>query len=222
MIHPPNLSPDYRSTVLRAPSRPPIAFKTDPDTIELTSPVFGHAEVGALEADLTRQHAGEPIGERIVVTGRVLDETGHPIRNTLVEVWQANAAGRYAHELDQHPAPLDPNFTGAGRCLTDGEGRYRFVTIKPGAYPWRNHHNAWRPAHIHFSVFGTAFTQRLVTQMYFPGDPLFPFDPIMQSVRDPAARERLVAAFDMDTTEPEWALGYRFDVVLGRTPMEDE
>nr|BFE88280.1 hypothetical protein GCM10020093_108810 [Planobispora longispora] len=139
-----------------------------------------------------------------------------------MEVWQANAAGRYAHELDQHPAPLDPNFTGAGRCLTDGEGRYRFVTIKPGAYPWRNHHNAWRPAHIHFSVFGTAFTQRLVTQMYFPGDPLFPFDPIMQSVRDPAARERLVAAFDMDTTEPEWALGYRFDVVLGRTPMEDE
>ncbi|MBG0829162.1 protocatechuate 3,4-dioxygenase subunit beta [Planomonospora sp. ID67723] len=221
MTHPPNLSPAYRSTILRAPSRPAVAFKTDPDAIELTSPVFGHQEVGALDADLTRQHAGEPIGERIIVTGRILDSSGRPIRNTLVEAWQANAAGRYAHEGDRHPAPLDPNFTGAGRCLTDDEGRYRFVTIKPGAYPWRNHHNAWRPAHIHFSVFGTAFTQRLVTQMYFPGDPLFPFDPILQSVPDAAARERLVAAFDLDVTEPEWALGYRFDVVLGRTPTED-
>ncbi|MDA0636709.1 protocatechuate 3,4-dioxygenase subunit beta [Nonomuraea sp. MCN248] len=220
MPHPPYLSPGYRSTVLRAPSQPPVAFKADPDAIELSSPVFGHQEVGSLDADLTRQHEGEPIGERIIVTGRVLDSGGRPVRGTLVEVWQANAAGRYAHAGDQHPAPLDPNFTGAGRCLTDDEGRYRFVTIKPGAYPWRNHPNAWRPAHIHFSVFGTAFTQRLVTQMYFPGDPLMPFDPIMQSIPDEAARRRLVSSYAHDVTEPEWALGYTFDVVLGRTPVE--
>jgi protocatechuate 3,4-dioxygenase beta subunit len=221
MTHPPYLSPAYRSTLLRAPSRPPLLLKADPDTIEVTSPVFGHHEVAEHEADLTRQHSGEPLGERITVSGRILDGSGRPIRNTLVEIWQTNSAGRYAHDRDQHPAPLDPNFTGAGRCLTDDDGHYRFVTIKPGAYPWRNHHNAWRPAHIHFSVFGTAFTQRLVTQMYFPGDPLFPFDPIFQSVPDAAARERLIAAFDIDATEPEWALGYRFDVTLGRTPMED-
>jgi protocatechuate 3,4-dioxygenase beta subunit len=220
MIHPPYLSPGYRSTVLRAPSRAPVPFKIDPDAIELTSPVFGHDEVGSLDGDLTRQHAGEPIGERISVTGRVLDSSGRPVRDTLVELWQANAAGRYAHELDQHPAPLDPNFTGAGRCLTDSEGRYRFVTIKPGAYPWRNHHNAWRPAHLHFSVFGRAFTERLVTQMYFPGDPLMPFDPILQSIPDEASRQRLVSAFSMDLTEPEWALGYTFDIVLGSTPTE--
>ncbi|GAA4591021.1 protocatechuate 3,4-dioxygenase subunit beta [Planotetraspora phitsanulokensis] len=221
MTHPPYLSPAYRSTLLRAPSRPPLRLKADPDAIELTSPVFGHHEVADREADLTTQHTGEPLGERIIVSGRVLDGLGRPVRNTLVEIWQANSAGRYAHDRDRHPAPLDPNFTGAGRCLTDDEGRYRFVTVKPGAYPWRNHHNAWRPAHIHFSVFGTAFTQRLVTQMYFPGDPLFPFDPIFQSIPDAAARERLIAGFDMDTTEPEWALGYRFDVTLGRTPLED-
>ncbi|MFD1545758.1 protocatechuate 3,4-dioxygenase subunit beta [Nonomuraea guangzhouensis] len=220
MTHPPYLSPGYRSTVLRAPAQPPVAFKDDPDAIELTGPVFGHHEVGALDADLTRQHAGEPLGERISVTGRILDSAGRPIRGTLVELWQANAAGRYAHERDQHPAPLDPNFTGAGRCLTDEDGRYRFVTIKPGAYPWRNHHNAWRPAHLHFSVFGRAFTERLVTQMYFPGDPLMPFDPILQSVPDEAARQRLVSAFSMELTEPEWALGYSFDIVLGSTPME--
>ncbi|GAA3070927.1 protocatechuate 3,4-dioxygenase subunit beta [Streptosporangium carneum] len=219
--HPPYLSPDYRSSVLRAPSQPPVVFAADPDAIELTGPVFGHDELGALDADLTRHHAGEPIGERIVVTGRVLDAAGRPVPGTLLEIWQANAAGRYAHEGDRHPAPLDPNFTGAGRCLTDEEGRYRFVSIKPGAYPWRNHHNAWRPAHIHFSVFGTAFTQRLVTQMYFPGDPLFPYDPIFQSIPDPAARERLVSRFDLETTVPEWALGYRFDIVLGRTPTEE-
>ncbi|MGP3933721.1 protocatechuate 3,4-dioxygenase subunit beta [Nonomuraea sp. KM88] len=220
MSHPPYLSPGYRSTVVRAPARPPVAFKLDPDAIELTGPVFGHEEVGALDADLTRQHAGEPIGERIIVEGRVLDDDGRPLRGTLVELWQANAAGRYAHDGDQHPAPLDPNFTGAGRCLTDEDGRYRFVTIKPGAYPWRNHDNAWRPAHLHFSVFGQAFTQRLVTQMYFPGDPLMPFDPIMQSIPDEAARRRLVASFELDLTEPEWALGYAFDIVLGRTPTE--
>ena len=220
MTHPPYLHPDYKSTVLRAPSQPLVMPKFGPDSVELTSPVFGHQELNALENDLTVQHPGEPLGERIIVTGRLLDTSGRPIRGALVEVWQANAAGRYLHLGDQHPAPLDPNFTGAGRCLTDGDGRYRFVTIKPGAYPWRNHHNAWRPAHIHFSVFGTAFTQRLVTQMYFPGDPLFAYDPIFQSIPDEKARERLVSRFDMDTTEPEWALGYQWDIVLGDTPME--
>jgi protocatechuate 3,4-dioxygenase, beta subunit len=160
-----------------------------------------------------------------VVTGRVLDGDGRPLPHTLLEVWQANAGGRYAHEVDQHPAPLDPNFSGAGRCLTDADGGYRFVTVKPGAYPWRNHHNAWRPAHIHFSLFGRAFTQRLVTQMYFPGDPLFAHDPIFNSVPDEAARQRMIARFDLDATVPEWALGYRFDIVLrGRdaTPLDEE
>jgi protocatechuate 3,4-dioxygenase beta subunit len=174
--------------------------------------------VQAADADLTAGHGGEPLGERIVVTGRVLDSDGRPVPDALIEIWQANASGRYAHPVDDHPAALDPCFTGAGRCLTDAQGRYRFVTIKPGAYPWRNHHNAWRPAHIHFSLFGRAFTQRLVTQMYFPSDPLFPFDPIFNSIPDPRARERLVATFDMDVTEPDWALGYRWDIVLrGRT-----
>jgi protocatechuate 3,4-dioxygenase beta subunit len=175
-----------------------------------------------LDHDLTRQHAREPLGERIIVAGRVLDEDGRPLRNTLIEIWQANAAGRYLHEWDRHPAPLDPNFTGAGRCLTDDEGRYRFVTVKPGAYPWKNHPNAWRPAHIHFSLFGRAFVQRLVTQMYFPGDPLFGQDPIFNSVRDPRARERLVCSFDLDATEPDWALAYHFDIVLRATPFEDD
>jgi len=191
---------------------------------ELTGPVFGDGQIGALDHDLTRQHAGEPLGERIIVTGRVLDSDGRPVRHTLVEVWQTNAAGRYAHAVDQHPAPLDPNFTGAGRCLTDDEGRYRFVTIKPGAYPWKNHPNAWRPAHIHFSVFGTAFNHRLVTQMYFPGDPLLAHDPICQSIPSAAGRERLVSAFDLAVTQPEWALGYRWDIVLcgpTATPMEE-
>ncbi|GAA2403388.1 protocatechuate 3,4-dioxygenase subunit beta [Actinomadura vinacea] len=219
MTHPPYLYPRYKSTVLRAPAQEPVMPKLGPDSVELTSPVFGHEELHPLDADLTRRHAGEPQGERIIVAGRVLDRAGRPVRGTLVEVWQTNAAGRYAHAGDLHPAPLDPNFTGAGRCLTDDEGRYRFVTIKPGAYPWRNHPNAWRPAHIHFSVFGTAFTQRLVTQMYFPGDPLFAYDPIMQSVPE-QDRDLLVARFDMDTTEPEWALGYQWDIVLGDTPVE--
>jgi protocatechuate 3,4-dioxygenase beta subunit len=215
---PPYLYPDYRSSRLRAPSKPLVIL---PQTLsELTGPVFGENAVADGDDDLTAGHDGEPLGERIAVSGRLVDLDGRPVRNALIEVWQANAAGRYAHRSDRHPAPLDPNFTGAGRCLTDGEGCYRFVTIKPGAYPWGNHPNAWRPAHIHFSVFGRAFTQRLVTQMYFPGDPLFDADPIFQSIRDPGARARLVSAFDWETTTPEWALGYRFDIVLGATPFE--
>ena len=185
--------------------------------------MYGDGPLAESDWDLTRQHAGEPQGQRIVVTGRVLDGSGRPVPNALIELWQANAGGRYVHERDRHPAPLDPNFTGAGRCLTADDGTYRFVTVKPGAYPWQNHENAWRPAHIHFSVFGRAFTDRLVTQMYFPDDPLFPFDPIFQSIRDPRQRERLISAFDWETTTPEWALGFRFDIVLGgrdRTPME--
>ena len=219
---PPYLFPDYVATRLRAPKRPLTLLPHSES--ELTGPVFGHERVGELDHDLTRQSDGEPLGERIIVTGRVTDGDGRPVRSALIEIWQANAAGRYVHEVDQHPAPLDPNFNGAGRCLTDGEGRYRFISVKPGAYPWRNHDNAWRPAHIHLSVFGRAFTNRLVTQMYFPGDPLFAFDPIFNSVRDPKARERLVSAFDIETTVPEWALGYRFDIVLGGpvgTPLED-
>lgn len=209
---PPSLSPDYRSTVLRSPSRPLV---TIPQTLsELTGPVYGHSDVQPGEADLTRQHAGEPLGERIIVQGRVLDEGGRPVPNTLVEIWQCNAAGRYIHQTDQHPAPLDPNFTGAGRVVTDDRGHYQFTTIKPGAYPWRNHHNAWRPAHIHLSLFGPSFLTRLVTQMYFPGDPLFPFDPIFNSVTDAKARERMICRFDLETTKPEWALGYIFDIVL--------
>jgi protocatechuate 3,4-dioxygenase beta subunit len=221
-VHPPYLYPDYESTRLRVPKEPLTIL---PHTLtEVTGPAFGRGKVGPLDHDLTRQHRGEPLGERIVVTGRVLDGDGRPVRNSLVEIWQANAAGRYVHQNDQHPAPLDPNFTGAGRCMTDDEGRYRFLTVKPGAYPWKNHPNAWRPAHIHFSLFGPAFATRLVTQMYFPGDPLFEYDPIFQSVRDEKARQRLISRFDLSITEPEWALGYNFDIVLrGReaTPMED-
>jgi protocatechuate 3,4-dioxygenase beta subunit len=213
------LHPDYRSSVKRAPTAPLVLL---PEALaDRTGPAFGDGDVTAADADLTTQQDGEPLGERIVVSGRVLGSDGRPVPGTLIEIWQANAAGRYRHANDRHPAPLDPNFTGAGRCLTDSEGRYRFVSVKPGAYPWRNHPNAWRPAHIHLSVFGRAFTDRLVTQMYFPGDPLFEFDPISQSVRDPAARRRMVSAFDWETTTPEWALGYTFDIVLGTTPMED-
>jgi len=219
---PPYLWPDYVSTRLRAPLEPLVIV---PETLsELTGPAFGDGDVEELDHDLTRQHEGEPLGERIIVSGRVTDRDGRPVRSALIEIWQANAAGRYVHDGDQHPAPLDPNFTGAGRCLTDDDGVYRFVTVKPGAYPWRNHDNAWRPAHIHLSLFGRAFTNRLVTQMYFPGDPLFVQDPIFQSVRDPTARDRLVCALDLDSTVPEWGLGYRFDVVLGgpaATPLEE-
>ena len=221
-VHPPYLYPDYKATRLRAPGRPLTIL---PHTLsEITGPVYGHERVRTLDHDLTRQHSGEPLGERIIVTGRVLDGDARPVRNALVEIWQANAAGRYVHQNDQHPAPPDPNFTGAGRCLTDDEGCYRFLTVRPGAYPWGNHDNAWRPAHIHFSLFGPAFATRLITQMYFPGDPLFDQDPIFQSVREPGARRRLISSFDLQTTEPEWALAYRFDIVLrGReaTPMEN-
>jgi protocatechuate 3,4-dioxygenase, beta subunit len=221
-VDPPHLHPDYVATRTRSPRRPLLLL---PHTLsEVTGPVYGHDRIGELDHDLTRQHEGEPLGERIILHGRVLDGDGRPVRGTLVEIWQANAAGRYRHIVDDHPAPLDPNFTGAGRCLTDDEGRYRFVTIKPGAYPWGNHPNAWRAQHVHFSVFGPAFATRLVTQMYFPGDPLFFQDPIFHSVRDPGHRERMISAFDLDNTVEEWALAYRFDIVLrGRnaTPMED-
>ncbi len=218
MTDPPYVYPDYKSTRLRGPKKPLVIL---PHTLsELTGPAFGDGAVAPGDDDLTAGHGGEPLGERIIVSGRLTDDAGRAIPNTLVEVWQANAAGRYHHRNDRHPAPLDPNFTGAGRALTDAEGRYRFVTIKPGAYPWGNHPNAWRPAHIHFSVFGRALTQRLVTQMYFPGDPLQDVDPIIQSIRDPAARSLLVSSFDWETTTPEWALGYRFDIVLGSTPFE--
>lgn len=218
-VHP---FPDYRSNPPRVPRRPLVLL---PHSLsEVTGPVYGHQGVRPEEADLTAQHVGEPLGERIIVSGRVLDENGRPVPHALIEIWQANAAGRYIHSRDQHPAPLDPNFTGAGRVVTDSQGDYRFVTVRPGAYPWQNHHNAWRPAHIHFSLFGPSFLTRLVTQMYFPGDPLLPLDPIYNSVPDAAARERMISRFDLERTVPEWALAFRFDIVLrGRqaTPMED-
>ncbi len=221
-VDPPFDYPDYVGTRLRAPKEPLVII---PATLtELTGPVYGESAVGELDADLTRQHAGEPLGERIVVSGRVLGSDGRPLAGQLIEIWQANAGGRYRHEVDTHDAPLDPNFDGAGRCLTDADGWYRFITVKPGAYPWKNHHNAWRPNHIHFSLFGRAFTERLVTQMYFPGDPLFEHDPIFNSTPDPAVRERLISRFDLELTLPEWALGYRWDIVLGgreATPLEE-
>lgn len=220
---PPYLFEAYKSTVLRSPRKPLVRLQQT--LSELTGPVYGAEVLTPLAADLTRNGAvnGEPLGERTIVTGRVLDEAGRPVTNTLIEIWQANAAGRYNHPNDQHKAPLDPNFFGTGRCVTDREGCYRFVTIKPGAYPWLNQPNAWRPAHIHFSLFGPSFVTRLVTQMYFPGDPLLALDPIFNSVPDVNARNRLIAALSIDVTEPEWALGYRFDIVLrGRnaTPRE--
>ena len=210
-VHPPE-DPNYRSTVLRHPAE---ALVTIPQTLsELTGPVFPYDAIGPLDNDLTKHHAGQPIGERIIVEGRVLDDDGRPMPQTLVEIWQANACGRYHHAVDTHDAPLDPNFSGAGRAVTDAEGRYRFVTIKPGHYPWGNHYNAWRPAPIPFSVFGPSFLTRLVTQMYFPGDPLFPLDPIFNSVTDPVARQRMVSAFDINLTVPDWALGFRWDIVV--------
>jgi protocatechuate 3,4-dioxygenase beta subunit len=219
--HPPLLYPPYASTVRRAPLQPLIPL--DSGISESTAPFFRPDVIGPLDHDLTRngRRNGEPIGERIIVTGRVMDEYGRPLRNSLVEVWQANACGRYIHKVDQHDAPLDPNFLGAGRCLTDEEGRYRFLTIKPGAYPWRNHHNAWRPNHIHFSLIGESITSRLVTQMFFPGDPLLPIDPIFNGVPE-GARQRLISTFSIEVTEPEYALGYVFDIVLrgrAQTPL---
>ncbi len=217
-----HLHAPYVSSIKRAPTKPLVYL---PYTLsEVTGPVFGKESVDGKAFDLTRQHSGEPLGERIIVSGRVLDENGQPVPHTLVEMWQANAAGRYLHKRDQHHAPLDPNFTGCGHTLTDGEGRYRFVSIRPGEYPWRNHHNAWRPAHIHFSLFGSAFATRLVTQMYFPGDPLIPYDPIFNCTADEKARNRLISLFDWESTIPEHALGYRFDIILaGReaTPWEE-
>ena len=218
---PPSLYEPYVATTKRAPLRPLVLL---PHTLsEITGPIYGHEKIGDKDSDLTVQHAGEPLGERIIVSGRVLDSNGRPVPNTLVEIWQANSAGRYRHVNDQHPAPLDPNFSGAGRTMTDQDGAYRFITIKPGSYPWFNHYNAWRPAHIHFSVFGNAFISRLVTQMYFPGDPLFPYDPIFQSIPDKEARERLISKFDLDSTQPQWAKGFKFDIVLRgpeATPFE--
>lgn len=218
--HAPLDSPGYRSTGLRAPARQPVIL---PHRLtEVTGPLLA-GPIRPGDDDLTLGEHGEAQGQRIIVSGRVVDSGGHPVPDTLVEIWQANAAGRYAHRWDDWPAPLDPNFTGGGRVLTDAHGDYSFTTIKPGAYPWGNHHNAWRPAHIHFSLFGRAFTQRLVTQMYFPDDPLFAQDPIYNSVPE-GARERMISAFDLDATRPEWALAFRFDIVLrGReqTPFEE-
>jgi protocatechuate 3,4-dioxygenase beta subunit len=220
---PPALFPDFRASITRAPAHAPIRI---PQTLtEVTGPggdAWGQL-MGTAVTDLTKQHKGAPLGERIILSGRVIDENDRPVRATMVELVQANGGGRYAHTYDQHDAPLDPNFTGVGRAITDDEGRYRFVTIKPGAYPWANGANTWRPSHIHFSLMGPAFATRLVTQMYFPGDPLLPLDAIANSV--PAhVRDRIVCRFDPETTEPYWALGFRFDFVLrGRnaTPMED-
>ncbi len=202
----------YRSSILRHPTKNPKLV--DPESIELWSPAYGQRDVAAIESDLTLQHTGEPQGERITVQGRLLDAWGRPIANQLVEIWQANAAGRYIHQRDQHPAPLDPNFTGAGRIVTNDAGEYFFTTIKPGPYPWKNHVNAWRPAHIHFSVFGTGFTQRIVTQMYFPADPLFALDPIYNTIRRQRDRDALIATYDHDLTVPEFSMGYRWDIVV--------
>ena len=221
--HPLPLSPEYKSSIKRAPSKPLIPMRHT--LSELTGPVYGHETVRAGDNDLTTMHKGEPLGERIIVHGQVLDEDRRPVPDALVELWQANACGRYVHLVDQHPAPLDPNFTGAGRTISDKNGYYKFITIKPGAYPWGNHHNAWRPNHIHFSVFGHSFVSRLVTQMYFPGDYLFPFDPIFNSVTDEKARMRMVSTFDLEATIPDWALAFRFDIVLrGReaTPLDND
>ncbi|MFK0250921.1 protocatechuate 3,4-dioxygenase subunit beta [Amycolatopsis azurea] len=221
--HPPLDYAGYRSTALRHPKEPLIVL---PHLLtEVTGPALGPGRIGEFDNDLTKGHEGEPQGQRIIVTGRLLDGDGRPIRDSLVEVWQANAGGRYRHTGDRWPSPIDPNFDGAGRTLTDGDGRYTFTTIKPGAYPWKNHDNAWRPAHIHFSVFGSAFTQRLVTQMYFPEDPLFSQDPIFNSIPDEKARRRMIARFDLDRTEAEWALAFQFDIVVrGReaSVFEDE
>ncbi len=219
--HPSPDSPDYRSTALRHPRQP--LWPLPQSLTEITGPLLGRDRVRPGDHDLTFRHREEPMGQRIVVFGRLIDGDGRPIPDSLIEIWQANAAGRYRHIGDRWAAPLDPNFDGVGRTVTDRLGRYEFVTVKPGAYPWRNHHNAWRPAHIHFSVFGRAFTQRLVTQMYFPDDPLFAQDPIFNSVPE-SARPRLISRFSLARTRPEWALAFEFDIVLrGRhaTPFED-
>ena len=213
-VHPPYDHPAYTSTHKRAPRRAPV--RLEHTLSEITGPRLprGIVAPGNNENDLTHFDGGEALGERIIVTGRVLDEDSRAIPHSVIEIWQANAAGRYAHADDQHQAPLDPHFVGIGKVVTDEHGAYRFMTVKPGAYPWRNHHNAWRPNHIHFSLFGPSFVTRLITQMYFPGDPLLTLDPIFNSVPDASARERLIARFDIEVTIPEYALGYRFDFVL--------
>ncbi len=220
---PPYLYPDYVGTRLRSPKEPLVVI---PHTLtELTGPVYGESAIDPTDSDLTRQYEGEPQGQRIIVSGRVLGSDGRPLRSQLIEIWQANAAGRYRHDVDTHDAPLDPNFGGAGRALTDENGEYRFVTIEPGAYPWKNHYNGWRPRHIHMSLFGRDFTERVVTQMYFPGDPLMDIDPIFQSIPDGAARESVIGSFDIERTIPDWALAYRFDIVVGgryATPLDDD
>jgi protocatechuate 3,4-dioxygenase beta subunit len=208
----PSAFPGYRSTQYRFPKRP--LFHLPQGIGEITGPLLGEDRVGPNDHDLTVHGHGEPIGERIIVHGRLLDSGGRPLPGQLIEMWQANACGRYAHKVDQHPAPLDPNFTGVGRALTDAEGRYKFITIKPGAYPWGNHPNAWRMQHLHFSLTGRALPQRLVTQMYFPGDPLYFQDPIFMAVRDSKARNRMFSDFDLDATVPDWALAYKWDIVL--------
>lgn len=222
-VQPPFLSPEYKSTVIRSPMREPIDL---PQRLtEITNPVYGVRHLNDLENDLTKQHEGEPQGQRIIVYGKVVDSNNQPVKNTLIEIWQTNAGGRYRHVVDNWDSPLDPNFSGVGRTTTNDKGEYEFITIKPGAYPWRNHHNAWRPAHIHFSLFGRAFVQRLVTQMYFPEDPLFSQDPIFNSITDPKARERLISTFDLDRTIPSWALAFNFNIVLrgsNQTPFEEE
>ena len=213
-IHPPAFTPEYKSTVLRSPRLPLLSLQNS--LSEVTGPVFGHNEIGPLDNDLILNCArsGEPIGERILVHGQVRDENRRPVPNTLVEFWQANAGGRYRHVNDRYLAPIDPNFSGCGRTLTDQDGYYYFRTIKPGPYPWRNHINSWRPAHIHFSVFGSGFAQRLITQMYFEGDPLIWKDAMVQIIPDKEAVMRLVAPLDMNAAKPLDMLAYRFDIVL--------
>ncbi len=222
-IQPDRLAPGYKSTILRAPAQPFIPLREA--MRDFSRPVYSQVNFGKYDNDLTKNAMknGDPLGERIIVHGQVRDESGYPLAGALVEMWQANAAGRYVHKVDQHEAPLDPNFLGVGRCLTDKDGYYTFTTIKPGAYPWQNHHNAWRPNHLHFSLFGSGITSRLVTQMYFPGDPLLDYDPVFLSV-PPKGRDLLIAKFDLDITQPSFALGYRFDMVLRgyhETPFEN-
>lgn len=224
MLHPPALTPDYKTSVKRSPQHPLLSLRSSMS--ETTGPTFGHGDLGPLDNDLILNyaHGGQPVGERIVVHGRVLDENGRPIPGTLVEFWQANAGGRYRHRKDTYLAPIDPNFGGCGRALTNGDGRYHFRTVKPGAYPWRNFVNSWRPAHIHFSVFGSGFAQRLITQMYFEGDPLIPLDPMVQGIPDKRAIDALIAPLDMNSSIPLDSLAYKFDIVLrGRrsTPFEN-
>ena len=213
-IHPPALTPDYKTSVARSPRLALISLQGS--VSETTGPVFGHGDLNPIDNDLIKNYAkdGDPVGERIIVHGRVLDENARPVPSTLVEIWQANAGGRYRHKEDTYLAPIDPNFGGCGRTITDAEGHYFFRTVKPGAYPWRNWVNNWRPAHIHVSVFGHAFCQRLITQLYFEGDPLIPHCPIVQTIPDPDAIDRLTAKLDLNATVPLDSIAYRFDIVL--------